>query len=357
MRDLKELASGLRDRVMSMTHNNEKHVDDFSSSSDLSIFEDPKKELHSKGQLVTFSSAKLKAKEAENTQGIDPVVKTYYEGPHSQDGNYNWVEFPPRQMSKRAAAKLDRIGIKVYKVKDTEKPCINGRFALKYHSLDIQNPQLITALNPIVQKEGVYLDESEIATFREPFRALYFCADEIAALHTATQDSNPLKQQILLLLKIMGDIFGSTRTLVRNLQESGLISYKLAWIYFRKDTILYLPGKDTERIFKVVDASYHLKPSPHFKIECKEVLFDGKGYVWDKMEVHLSPWAGNKPVTKLQAYPLDFHPDPGAIKKRLIERGRRVLEYQGLHYCMYTGVGYYQLGSKVERHNVSISTA
>jgi hypothetical protein len=311
MRDLKELASGLRDRVMSMTHNNEKHVDDFSSSSDLSIFEDPKKELHSKGQLVTFSSAKSKAKEAENTQGIDPVVKTYYEGPHSQDGNYNWVEFPPRQMSKRAAAKLDRIGIKVYKVKDTEKPCINGRFALKYHSLDIQNPQLITALKPVVQKEGVYLDESEIATFREPFRALYFCADEIAALHTATQDSNPLKQQILLLLKIMGDIFGSTRTLVRNLQESGLISYKLAWIYFRKDTIL-VPPRKRHRAYLQGRRRDLITSSPPLtsRSNAKKSSLMAKGYVWDKMEVHLSPWAGNKPILKLQAYPLDFHPDP-----------------------------------------------
>jgi hypothetical protein len=335
---------------MTITSNNEKHVDDFSSSSDLSIIDDPKKTaLYEKGKLLPSSD---KTKDAETTQGIDPVVKIYYEGPPSGEGHYIWVDYPPRQMSKKAAAKLDRIGVKVYKVKDLDKPILGGKFALKYHMIELQNPQLVAALKPIVKKEAVYLDESEHATFREPFKALYFCADEIGALYTTTPDSSPLKQQLLLLLKVMGDVFGGTRTLVHNLQTQGLISYKLAWIYYRKDTIIYYPGKDTERLFKVVDASYQVKPMPHLKIECKEILFDGKGYVWDKMDVELCSWVGNKPITKLPAYPLEFHKDPESVKKRLEERGLRVLQYQGLEYCMYTGVGYFQEGNKIEKHNV-----
>jgi hypothetical protein len=349
MKSLSEIAAGVHHKFMTVTHNNEKHVDDFSSTSDLSIIDDPKKAaLYKKGKLVSTD----KTKDPENTQGVDPVVKIYYEGPHSQESNFVWVDYPPRQMSKKAAAKLDRIGVKVYKIKDLDKPVLSGKFALKYHMIELQNPQLVSALKPIVKKEGVYLDENETASFREPFRALYFRADEIAALHASTSDLSPLKQQLLLLLKVMGDIFGGTRSLVRNLQSQGLISYKLAWIYFRKDTVIYYPGKDTERIFKVVDISYEVKPCPHIKLECKEILFDGRGYVWDKMEVNLSYWVGNKPINKLQAYPLEFHPDPESVKKRLRERGSRVLEYQGLEYSMYTGVGYFQEGNKVEKHNV-----
>jgi hypothetical protein len=327
-----------------MTHNNEKHVSDFTSDCDLSSIDDPKSQF--------LKNPVEKSKETENIQGVDPVARIYYEGPHSQENAYNWVEFPPRQMSKKAALKLDRIGIKVYKIKDLSKPVISGKFALKYHMLEIQNPNLVAALKPIVKKEGVYLEESEVAVFREPFRALYFGADEISALHASTLESNPLKQQLLLLLKVMGDIFGQTKTLVRNLQSSGLINYKLAWIYFKKDDILYHPGRDTERLFKIVDATYESKP-PHLNIECKEIIFDGTGYAFDKMEVKLGYWAGNKPITKLQGYPLEFHPDPEGVKQRLTERGRRVLDYQGLEYCMYTGVGYYQEGNKVEKHNVS----
>jgi hypothetical protein len=346
MKGLNIITSGIRDKWVSMTHNNEKHVSDFTSDCDLSSIDDPKSQLQ-KGSAE-------KSKEPENIQGIDPVARIYYEGPHSQEDTYNWVEFPPRQMSKKAAMKLDRIGIKVYKIKDLSKPVISGKFALKYHMLEIQNPNLVAALKPIVKKEGVYLEESEVAVFKEPFRALYFSADEISALHASTPESSPIKQQLLLLLKVMGDIFGQTKTLVRNLQASGLINYKLAWIYYKKDAILYHPGRDTERLFKIVDTAYESKPQPHLNIVCKEIIFDGEGYAFDKMEVKLGYWSGNKPITKLQGYPLEFHSDPEGIKKRLTERGQRVLDYQGLEYCMYTGVGYFQEGTKLEKHNVSV---
>lgn len=353
MKNIRDIASDLRDRIAGFTHSNEKHVDDFSSDSDISIFGEEREVEMTKGDSLPVK-IKGKGKEVENTQGIDPIVKTYYEGPGSGNGVYQWVEIPPRQMSKRVAAKLDRIGFKVYKIKDTSKPVINGKFQLKYHTLELQNPHLIAALKPILKKEGVYLHENEQATFNEPFRPLYFCADEIAALHAATPDGTPLKQQILLLLKVMGEIFGGTRSHVRELKANGLISYKLAWIYFRKDMIVYHPGKDTDRIFQVVDAKYEHKPSPHLSLSCKEVVFDGTGYVYEKVDLGLSRFGGNMPISKLPVYPIEFHPDPEGIKARLAERGRRVLDYQGLEYCMYKGVGYHENNGKVSKHNVSL---
>jgi hypothetical protein len=211
---------------------------------------------------------------------------------------------------------------------------------------------LVAALKPIVKKEGVYLDENESASFMEPFRALYFCADDIAALHVSTPESSPLKQHLLLLLKVMGEIFSGVRTQVRNLQAGGLISYKLAWIYFRRGVTVYSPGRDTERVFEVVDCKYEQKP-PHLSVVAREVVFDGTHYKYEKIELALMAFGGNKPITKLPLYPISFHDNPDSIKTRLTERGKRVLEYQGLTYCMYTGVGYHEVGQKVEKYNVS----
>jgi hypothetical protein len=203
-----------------------------------------------------------------------------------------------------------------------------------------------------VRKEGVYLDENETAIFFEPFRPLYFCADEIVALHANTPESSPIKQHLLLLLKVMGEIFSGVRAQVRNLQAGGLISYKLAWIYFRRGITVYSPGRDTERVFEVVDAKYESKP-PHLLVIGREVVFDGTNYTYEKIELALMAFTGNRPITKLPLYPLSFHDNPESITTRLTERGKRVLEYQGLTYCMYTGVGYHSIGQKVEKYNVS----
>ena len=334
----------VREKFIVLTHSNEKHVDDFGSESEFSIIEEK-----DAAQKQTKNSAA--AKEPENLAGIDPIVKTFYESEDSIEGQYNWCEVPPRQLSKKAALKHDRVAIRVYQVKDISKPIISGRFALKYHQIDLQNPALISALKDIVKKEGVYLDPSEIAKFTEPFRPLYFCAEEIAALYKDTAEGTPLKTQLLLLLKLMGDMFGATRTQVRQLQASNLMSYKLAWTYFPKDSMAYRPGKDCETVFKVVNTTYKTKPCPHLHVDAKEIVFDGSAFAWVKTDFQLPVWSGNKPITDLSVYPLEFHSDPEGIKSRLIARGEKALEYQGLNYCLYTGVGYH-MGKKLEKINV-----
>lgn len=340
--NISDMAHALRDRLQSMRHLNEKHVDDMPDVESEYSVDDPKAELAKQQQQL------------ENQTGVNPVVKTFYEGKNSNATYYEWVDSPPRQLSKRVAKQHDRVAIKLYKAKDLDKPVLSGRFALKPHMMEIQNPILVAALKDIVAKEDVHLELSETVTFKEPFRALYFCHDEITALHRTTPEGSALKLQLQLLLKVMADIFANVRKPVRQLQASGLINFRLAWTYFPKDCIVYSPGKDAERIYKIVDTSYQLAPKPpRLLVKAKEIAFDGSAYVWQDVAFGIAPWEGNKPVTKLQYYPLEFHPDPESVKKRIGERGERVLDYQGLKYCMYTGLGIYEDDRVLEKHNVS----
>ncbi|KAF2670112.1 P-loop containing nucleoside triphosphate hydrolase protein [Microthyrium microscopicum] len=283
--------------------------------------------------------------------GADPIVKTYYEGPKSREDYYDWSEAPPKQLSKKAALKADRIAVKLYKVKDTSKPVIGSRFWLKYHMLEVQNPALISALKPLLEKQDVYVDPSEITKFMEPFRPLYFCHDEIAELHQNTE-GDALKQQLLLLLKVMAEVFGTTKSQVKQLMASGLMNFKMAWIYFPKDCVVYHPGKDCERIFKIVDTKYLSKPQPHLAITAKEIQFDGACYSWAEVEFQLLPWEGNKPIKEVSIFPLEFHPDADAVRSRMIARGKKVLDFQGLSYSTYTGVAFWVGPKCTEKHNV-----
>jgi hypothetical protein len=96
------VVSDMRDSVYRMTHSNEKHVNDFVGGNDFSLADAEKDD----------AAQEAKAKAEPNVQGVDPICKTYYEGPYQVDGQILWVDVPPRQMSKKQAAKLDRIGIK-----------------------------------------------------------------------------------------------------------------------------------------------------------------------------------------------------------------------------------------------------
>lgn len=111
----------------------------------------------------------------DNGFGSGLMTKTLYEGKYSTVADYDWVECPPKQMSKRASRAHDRVAIKIYKIRDQGSPAISGHRALKPHRIDIQNPLLVATLEPILKEEEHYLDVNDTATFIEPFRPLFFC--------------------------------------------------------------------------------------------------------------------------------------------------------------------------------------
>lgn len=223
--------------------------------------------------------------------------------------------------------------------------------------IEIQSSILVAALKDILQKEDVYLEPTEIANFKYPFRPLWFCYDEIVALHRSNTDG-ALKPHLQLLLKVMGDVFGSMKIHLKNLQSSGLISFKLAWTYFPKDSIVYSPEKDCEKLCKVVDTEY-IKDNngkAHLIVKAEEICFDGETFAWNEVKLDIKAFEGNRPVIELDHYPLSFNEDAAKIKAKLSARGERVLDYQGLTYCEYSGLGIFNDDcSENEKHNVSLT--
>jgi hypothetical protein len=278
-----------------------------------------------------------------------------YEGRNTNENYVDWVDYPPpRQLSGSAAKAQDRVAIKVYKVKDKDKPVISGRFALKYHMIEIQNPALVALIKDILKKEDVHLDVNEVARFTEPFRALYFRYDEIVAKYKTLLDGDALKPHVLLLIRVLDDMFGEIRAKKKSLLASGLVNFKLAWTYFPRDCEVISWGNNCELLCKVVDTT--LSKTAHgstlLVIRGKVMRFNGESFIWEDCELEIMPFEGNKPIRDLPHHPVEFLDDAEAMKSKLRARGRKVLDFQGLTYCLYTGVGIFVEGKNVERHNV-----
>lgn len=284
--------------------------------------------------------------------GSDATVKTMYEGRNSNGCNFDWVDYPPKQISKSAARAQDRVSIKAYKIKDREKPCIGGRHPLRYHEIEVQNPQLVAALEPIVKRENVHLDVNESASFSHPFRALWFCQDEITELYKKTESSDQRKTHLNVLVRLMDDMFQELRQRARHLKASGLVDYKNAWILFPKDSTVYSHGLNSEFLVKV-DSTYYVTRSEgdFLIIKGKIMAFNGEEFVWQDKLLAIKKFSGNKPVTELDSFPLEFHSEAAAIKTRCIRRGKKMLDYQGLTYCCYNGIALHH-GQDTSKHNV-----
>lgn len=285
--------------------------------------------------------------------GAEASIKTLYEGKNSSMSYFDWVDYPPKQLSKSAARAQDRVAIRVYKVKDREKACLGGRFPLKYHQIDVQNPLLVAALEPIVKKEKVHLDVNETATFKEPFRPLWFCQEEIMELHKRTDSNGPLKGYLHLLLRLMDDMFGEMRVKRKHLQSSGLIDFSLAWILFPTGSTVYSYGINSEFLCKVQGTKYIQKSEGNFLlIRTKVMVFTGEEFTWQNKTLAIASFEGNTPVRELEHYPLEHHPEPAQVQKQCIERGRKALDFQGLNYCTYSGIALRTTAEGITKHNV-----
>ncbi|KAK1585025.1 ATPase [Colletotrichum navitas] len=292
---------------------------------------------------ASLSDEDPKKQPAKNsTFGVDATVKTLYEGKNSCGGIYDW------QMSKKAAESQDRPAIKVYKIKDLDKPIIGGRFSLAYHQISIQNPTLVAALEPILKKEDFHIDPNDTATFEAPFRPLFFCYDDILDLYRTTDDSS-LKGYLQLLVRTLDDVLGETREKKRKLQSSCLINFKMAWTYFPRSSVVYSSACNTEMLCKVKDTAYErVEGTVLLSINCKILTFNGESFVWADHKLQIPKFAGNRPIRDLDHYPLQFHEDKEGMLRRTLARGTRVLDFQGLTYCTYAGVA---VGEK-SRYNV-----
>ncbi|KAK0625861.1 P-loop containing nucleoside triphosphate hydrolase protein [Immersiella caudata] len=331
-----------RYKIQHIGQSGDKGIDDFSSADD-SIADE-------KAAAATNSTVPKKGDEL----GSSLTVKTFYEGPLSRDGAYDWVDYPPKQLSKSAAKAQDRVAIKVFKIKDSDKPTISGRYSLRYHMIQVQNAPLITALTTILAAHSIHLDTTEIQNFQHPFRDLYFAHPDISAFLKSTPTTSPAYSPLLLFTKLLDDIFSETRSKLRHLRANNLVSYKLAWAFFPKGTTVISWGNNCELLCKVEDAEY--KPigmsTSVLSIRGKVLRFNGAGFQWEDYEIEIPQFGGNIPITKMPAYPLEFYEGREDVVRRLTERGRKVLGLQGLTYLNYSGVALHQEAKCMQKHNV-----
>jgi hypothetical protein len=285
--------------------------------------------------------------------GTSTAVKVFYEGKPNRNGIMNWIETPPKQLKVSVAKANKRFAINIFKVKDHSQPTINGNTPLKIQSVQVQSAILVKALKDIVKDEGMHLETTETAKFNEPFKPLFFCYDKIMAMQKNKHQDKLLTEHSALLVQVMDELFAGFMTHLKNLRSSELMTYKLAWTYFPKDSMLFCGTSDCDRVCRIESTAYQAGQHPHLLINCKEIEFDGETFAWMPTQFRIPSFEGNIPITDLPSYPLSFHDDPEGVVERLITRAKKILDYQELTYCEYAGTGLLKTQLGMQRHNVS----
>lgn len=202
---------------------------------------------------------------------------------------------------------------------------------MKIDFIQIQSLLIIDAIEPILAEVGLRPADKSKVKIKSPFKELYFAYPSILALAHQQHLHTDLKSQLSVLLKVMDELLSDMSLAISALQTKKKISFEYLWTIFPKDIIVYSRVDDQDRLYQVVQ-------SYSGSVLCRYVQFDGSIFGMSRQWLYISSFDGARSISDLSVYPIGFHPDPN-LEKRLAERGRQTLDFQGICYREYSGVG------------------
>ena len=274
----------------------------------------------------------------EKQIGNEPEIQTFYEGPEKIKDVINWVEKIPTQMPENVQERYSNVAIRVYKRKDRDDKRKNygGLTALKFHCVEIQSPIIIAAIEPILAGNGMVIPDNNLIAFHPPFQELYFAHTKIFDL--AKRSEVEERQHLDLLIRIMEELFEEIMPRVAQLHATKRITFSLIWTILPKDILLYSHVDGQDRIYQLNKATLTTDSVyPLWHLQVRYIQFNGTRFGWATTYMTIPKFRGAKPISTLSIYPVGYHSDR-SLEKRLLERGKKVLDFQDVRYRGYNGI-------------------
>lgn len=140
-----------------------------------------------------------------------------------------------------------------------------------------------------------------------------------------------------------------------DLVKNGVITFEFLWTIFEPQTLVYGNSDGKECVFKLNSshtATDQRRGLDFLQLDVWSVDWDGTKFGQHTTYLQNYEFSGTTPITSLQAYPLEFHPEKEQLIRRLVLRGKLFERFAGYHYKAYRGValGYGRCG--MIRHNI-----
>jgi hypothetical protein len=162
--------------------------------------------------------------------------------------------------------------------------------------------------------------------------------EEFTTALTETEDEATKAHLVLLhevLKKELRDVIAAKNDFIAN----RVITYEHLWTIFQPGCIVHNTEYGRDCGVKFSQGAYieHNRYGPCFQLTCKQIDWDGEAFGWKSTNPLVPGWLGTKPITELEAFPLNFHPECEAITEKLLARGKVFEQLHGYHYKNYKG--------------------
>ncbi|KZT53091.1 P-loop containing nucleoside triphosphate hydrolase protein [Calocera cornea HHB12733] len=183
--------------------------------------------------------------------------------------------------------------------------------------------------------------------------------DTLKAKEEPTEDEKTTTIHLTILVEFLDTEYQSTLEQVNGLVPHGEITFELLWAILLPRTLMYTSCSTTDqsRAVELVGAEMHTPwPSPHYwELDCRYVdscasLSDEHAkFGHAQMTIRIPMFKGSAKITSLSAYPMKFHSRQDELRTKLIARGKRWVELEGMHHLAYDGVAFKFVQAKKAR--------
>ncbi|KAI9172657.1 ATPase family AAA domain-containing protein [Paramyrothecium foliicola] len=176
-------------------------------------------------------------------------------------------------------------------------------------------------------------------TFEPPFMPLVHRWEEIKAQYIQ-QQAGPVKNAAAILLAFLAPIVAPSVLSLAQTKQTGKVSFENVWQIFPPSSIVKTKFYGVEAICRVVKYRKRNKDRCNpagWVIDMEYVDWNGETSGWTTTTLTIWDYEGQKKVTGLPVFPIEFSSEAEAIKKRLTERGRKWASLRGYHFKLVNG--------------------
>ncbi|SCV36180.1 uncharacterized protein FFB14_05953 [Fusarium fujikuroi] len=218
---------------------------------------------------------------------------------------------------------------------------------------EIQSPHMKAALKAVVPVyKNRNISFTHISWYGEPRHLFHFRDALFEYGRELNLESDEQRHVSLLVEHLQQELADAVAIFTSHITfqpSSPSIDFRHAWTIFRTGDLVYLPGNvapcGVEMIVRYKSILSNCSCNDANHVFSHELKFEGEylttnknGFGFKSCTAKILCFEGIRPIELLPFQPLHFHPDQERIKTRLVIRGRKFRQLQGVHHQFYRGL-------------------
>lgn len=266
--------------------------------------------------------------------GMIGDIKNLYQSKPDNKGKTTWVDKYPDDLEEAAEnAETARYALLIRNIK-----CYDGRKKLQIESIIVQSPLLKGVLGKVLKDYPGITTSLDRLTFKAPFQPFVHRWKNLLEALESEKDPET-KSHVELFHRVLEAELRDNLKARDDFILNGVITYDTIWMIFEPGTVVFSVKDGQPCAAKFNSGNYTSnRCGAYYALDCQIIDWDGEEFGFGSQPFSVWDFEGTKKITKLSAYPLQYHPHIDKVKEQLIARGKAFEKLSGYHYKDYEGI-------------------